>query len=355
MKQPYASEYLKKDALKIRSRQLAGEIIVTTARGYWPLPLMSDVPGLRREGSRTVCEWGSFVTLYDPYNAAQFIPADGQLPLAWAGYTPTPIELATVVVDPVRRWARVVSDESGEEVATLTDVPAWESGWRLLEDVRTELAKALVPAVPWRVAWAAPENGEGPLWEGRSPMVRNEHAAVNLAGYAFDDDRNLIYLSAVGHKTALEAIRASLLGRHRQGKLTLGGGRYQTRLNGLERYEQVWAPLPDFQAHHVIFLARQAFKPEPADAVTYLVAFDGDAPEEQARRLLTKRLHAALPIPVLDEWAEALWNAAAERDWITAVRAAGDCRGCWQVSLMTDWAALVESLITQGEIEIAID
>jgi len=208
----------------------------------------------------------------------------------------------------------------------------------------------------WRVEWAEPENGEQPLWEGRSPMIRNEHAAVSLAGYAFDDDRNLIYLSAVGHKTAMEAIRASLLGRHRKGKLTLGGGRYQQTLNGLDRYEQVWSPIPDFQAHHAVFLARQALKPEPTDDVTYLVVFDGDGEEleTEAKRLLAKRLHEALPIPVLEEWADALWNAADDRGWITAVRAAGDCRGCWQVSLMTDWAELVESLITQGEIEIAI-
>jgi hypothetical protein len=352
MKQPYESDYIRKDVLKMRTYQQQGHVLVTTHKHHWPLPCVHDVPGLQREGRGYNSPWGRFEVLYDLYEVAVFQPADGKHPPVWEEHDLSAvIEPATAIVDPARRWARIVADETEEELAILTDVDVSESGWRLLEEFRRLLAEHRLPAVVWRVEWAEPEDGEQPLWEGRAPLIRNEHAAVNLAGYAFDNDYNLIYLSAVGHKTALEAIRASLLGRHRKGKLILGG---RQPLNGLERYEQAWSPIPDFQAHHVIFVARQALKPEPTDDATYLLVFDGEA-ETEAKRLLTKRLHEALPIPVLDEWAEALWNAADDRGWISEVRAAGDCRGCWQVSLMTDWAELVEALITQGEIKIAIE
>jgi hypothetical protein len=107
-------------------------------------------------------------------------------------------------------------------------------------------------------------------------------------------------------------------------------------------------------------LARQAFQPEPVDSVTYLLVFaNDDSGDEllatQAARLLARRLHAALPIPILGEWADALWQAALEREWIERAGAGGDCRACWRVSLMTDWAGLVEDLLAQGDIEIVFD
>jgi hypothetical protein len=357
-KQAHESEHVKQNAHKLIARQRRGEILVASSRSnYWPLPCLHDVPGVQHTRGGYTSPWGDFSHIREMSGVCVFHPAEGnKRPPVWKDCDlHTPLALATAVIDPVRRWARIVSD-GGEELATLTDVPVWEAAWRLFDQVREMLARSRVPAAVWRVAWREPENGERPLWDHAAPLVRNDHAAVNVAGYAYDGDDNLVYLSAVGHKTALEAIRASLVGRHRKGKLRLSATGYgYSRLNGLDRYEQVWAELPDFAAHHVAFLARQALKPEPTDGVTYLPVFgDDELLEAQAARLLARRLHEALPIPILGEWADALWAAAQEREWVTRGDAGGDCRACWRVSLRADWAELVEDLLAQGAIEISI-
>ena len=356
VRRPYESEYVRKDVMKVRTRQQRGEILVATRKDAWPLPYIHDVPGLRREGSGYSSPWGRFQTLYDPYELCVFQPVEGgKYPPVWTEHDlNSPIEPASALIDLTRRCARIVTDD-GKDIATLSDVSAWENGWQLLDQFRQILAQNRVPAVVWRAELQA--SGERPLWDGPAPLVRNDHAAVNLAGYAYDDDGNLVYLSAVGHKTALEAIRASLLGRHHKGKLQLNVRNGYRSLNGLDRYEQVWAPLPDFAAHHVVFLARQGLESEPTDDVTYLLAYnlDGDeAPDAQAKQLLVERLHQALPIPILDEWAKPLWDTAEARGWITVFHAGGDCRACWRVSLQAGWAELIEELIAQGEIEITI-
>ncbi|MGD9100448.1 MAG: hypothetical protein PVF45_08205 [Anaerolineae bacterium] len=369
-KQAHENEHVKQDAHKLIARQRRGEILVASSRSnYWPLPCLHDVPGVQHTRGGYTSPWGDFSHIRELSGVCVFHPAEGnKRPPVWKGYDlDTPLALATAIVDPTRRWARIVSDDGGE-IATLADVPVWEAAWRLLNQVREMLVQARVSAVVWRLAWREPADDERPpLWaDGRSPLVRNDHAAVNVAGYAYDGDDNLVYLSAVGHKTALEAIRASLVGRHRKGKLQLSATGYgYARLNGLDRYEQVWAALPDFAAHHVAFLARQALKPEPTDGVTYLPVFANDGSgndngsddellEAQAARRLARRLHEALPIPVLGEWADALWEAAQDRLWLSRGYAGGDCCACWRVSLRADWAELVEDLLSQGAIEISI-
>jgi len=361
--QPYENLALKREAQAIIARQRRGEILVTHGPSEtWFLPHILEVEGAKRSRNGYTSPWGTFSLVYD-LRMYVFHPDDGKVPPVWQERDlRAPLELASVLVDPARRWARVISDDDGQEIALLADAPVWLRNYQLLSHVQQTLVSSRIPAVAWRIERQELEAGQrAPLWDdGRSPLVRNEHAAVNLAGYAFDQDHNLVYLSAVGHKTALEAIRASLLGRQRQGKLQFGASAGHTRLNGLDRYEQVWTPLADFAAHHVVFLARQALQPEPADSVTYLLVFDSaDSGDEllatQAAGLLAGRLHAALPIPILGEWADALWQAALERKWIERINAGGDCRACWSVSLMTDWSALVDDLLVKGDIEIEIE
>jgi hypothetical protein len=354
----YERKHLKEDIEFIADLQRRGEILVAAyAPEYstcWPFPYLHDVPGLRREYPKYSCAWGDFSPVgRSGLGVYAFQPNERgkqELPPGWSEYAlDAPIQPATAVVDPARRWAKVVTEDGGT-IATLTDVAFWDSGSLLLDDFRRLLAKQRVPVIVWRVEWQ--ESDERPLWNGPTPQIRNDHAAVSLAGCAYDDDGNLVYLSAVGHKTALEAIRASLMGRHRKGRLYLSTSSSSVSLNGLDRYEQVWTPLPDFAAHHAVFVARMALKPEPMDSVAYLLVFDDD--EAQAKRLLIQRLHEALPIPFLDGWADALWNAAQERRWVARFYAGGDCRGVWRVSLQAEWAELVEALITQGTIEITI-
>ena len=351
----YERKHLRRDIEFVADLQRRGQILVSAYTPEyttcWPFPPLHEVPGLRREYPTYSCAWGEFRPAdRSGLGVYVFRPSKQELPPGWSDYSlNTSIQPATAIVDPAHRWARVVT-EDGEMVATLTDVPVWDHGSSLLDEFRKVLARKRVPVMVWRVEWQ--EGAERPLWNGPAPLIRNDHAAVNLAGCAYDDDGNLVYLSAVGHKTALEAIRASLMGRHRKGRLSLSTRRSSISLNGLDRYEQVWTPLPDFAAYHVVFVARMALKPEPTDSVAYLLVFDGDG--VQAQQLLIQRLHEALPIPVLDEWADALWQAAEKCGWVTRFQAGGDCTAVWRVSLEAAWAELVEELITQGTIEITI-
>jgi len=81
-------------------------------------------------------------------------------------------------------------------------------------------------------------------------------------------------------------------------------------------YSQTWQHLPDYGAYHATLIADPALpgKWQPGEEVAYILVFERDlthreGPEEHARQMLPSRLFEALPIPVLQEWADTLWKA----------------------------------------------
>jgi hypothetical protein len=92
--------------------------------------------------------------------------------------------------------------------------------------------------------------------------------------------------------------------------------------------------------------------------MAYLLVFEGDlsdglTPENQAIRLLSPRLSEALPIPIKDRWAKALWEAGARKDLIGELVFSGDYLAGFGVDTSeTGWTEILTRLLKEEKIEI---
>ena len=100
---------------------------------------------------------------------------------------------------------------------------------------------------------------------------------------------------------------------------------------------------------------------QPGEEVIYLLGFegellDGSTPETQARRVLTSRLAETLPIPILDEWHESLWEVAQMENLIVGLLTGGDCQEGYQVQLTeTKWKEVITRLLKERKIRVSPD
>ena len=194
------------------------------------------------------------------------------------------------------------------------------------------------------------------LWPEGVPQIRNEHGSAYVTGYALDEAGNLIYLGMVGHKTVLESIRATVQARQRKKLFLQGRPVYLLATH----YCQTWQHLPDYGAYHAALIADPALpgKWQPGEEVVYQLVFecellDGSTPESQARRMLASRLSETLPIPVLDEWNESLWEVAQMENLIVGLETGGDCQEGYLVQLTeTVWKEVITRLLKERRIRI---
>ena len=356
---PFENTYFRERALKAANRQKQGHILASGAKPDsgqgLPLPYIHDIPGLRR-GSYPYdyeCEWGRFKYEYE-LGSYLFTPHNGQVPPGWEQYDmQKPIQPVTAVIDRARRLATVTTPD--REIV-LRDVPVGESSYNLLQQVNAALAQSCQPFVAWRLEWISGEFDQ--LWPEGVPQIRNEHGSAYVTGYAHDDAGNLIYLGMVGHKTVLESIRATVQARQRRKLFLQGRPVYPLATH----YCQTWQHLPDYGAYHASLIADPALKGkwQPGEEVVYLLVFKGDMtdrenPEKHARQMLPSRLSEALPIPVLREWAEILWEAGVEQGLIGELTTGGDSSAGFSVQLTEKiWAELLSTLLKEEKIGISV-
>jgi hypothetical protein len=353
---PFENAYFRERAIKVANRQKQGHILVSGAKpdngqGF-PLPYIHDVPGLRR-GSYPFdyeCEWGRFKYEYE-LSAYLFTPHNGQIPPGWERYDlQTPIQPVTAVIDRARRLATV---KTKDREIILRDVPVGESPYNLLQQINAALAQSCQPFVAWRLEWVNSEVDR--LWPEDVPQIRNEHGSAYVTGYAHDDAGNLVYLGMVGHKTVLESIRATIQARQRKKLFLQGRPVYPLPTH----YSQTWQHLPDYGAYHAVLIADPALpgKWQSGEDVVYLLVFEGsegNAPEELATQMLTKRLSEALPIPILDEWNAPLWEAARNKELVIDLQTRGDCQEGYVVQLGENaWKEVVIGLMKGQKIHIS--
>ena len=377
--QPFEMSYFKDRTLKVAALQRQGHILVSGSpsdrgQGY-PLPYIHDIPNLRR-GKYPYdleCEWGSFKLEHD-LGVYLFVPHDGRLPPGWEAYDlMTPIQPVTAVIDRSYRQATV---NAGDSEIVLTDVPVGENLYSLLYQINATLAKSYQPFVVWRLEWVAGEADR--LWLDQVPQIKNEHGAAYVTGYALDEAGNLIYLGMVGHKTVLDSIRATVQTRQskrQRQKLFLQGRPVYPLAN---HYNQTWQHLPDYGAYHAVLIVdsalpgkvqsgslclseRNRVRQQPGEEVAYILVFeggltDGENPEKHACQMLPSRLSEALPLPILQEWAEPLWDAGIEQELITELATGGDCTvGYWIKLIETAWVEILSRLVKEGKIKITRD
>jgi len=353
---PFENTYFRDRALKAANRQRQGHILVSGAKPDngqgLPLPYIHDVPGLRR-GSYPYdyeCEWGRFKYEYE-LGSYLFTPYNGQVPPGWERYDlQAPIQPVTAVIDRARRLATV---KTPDREIVLHDVPVGENPYNLLQQVNATLAQSCQPFVAWRLEWISGEVDR--LWPEGVPLIRNEHGSAYVTGYAHDEASNLVYLGMVGHKTVLESIRATVQARQRKKLWLQGRPVYPLPTH----YSQTWQHLPDYGAYHAALIADPALpgKWQSGEEVVYLLVFEGsegNAPEEQATQMLTKRLSEALPIPILDEWNAPLWEAARNKGLVVDLQIRGDCQEGYVVqSGENAWKEVVIELMKGQKVHIS--
>lgn len=350
---PFENAYFRERALKAANSQKQGAILVSgsspdTGQGL-PLPYLHDIPGLRR-GSYPYdyeCEWGRFKYEYE-LSAYLFTPHNGQVPPGWERYDLLqPLQPVTAVIDLARRLATV---KASDREIVLRDVSVGENPYSLLQQVNAALAQSCQPFVAWRLEWVSAELDR--LWPEGVPQIRNEHGSAYVTGYAHDEAGNLIYLGMVGHKTVLESIRATVQARQRKKLWLQGRPVYPLPTH----YCQTWQHLPDYGAYHATLIADPALpgKWQPGEEVVYLLVFEGEDADEQVMKMLAARLSEALPIPILHEWAEILWEGVIEQGLIIELVTLGDCTSGFGVQLTeSSWNREFSRLIMDKTIVIS--
>jgi hypothetical protein len=356
---PFENTYFRDRALKAANRQKQGHILVSGSKPDngqgLPLPYIHDVPGLRR-GSYPFdyeCEWGCFKYEYE-LGSYLFTPHNGQVPPGWELYDlQAPIQPVTAVIDRARRLATV---KTPDREIVLRDVSVGESPYNLLQQVNAALAQSCQPFVAWQLEWVSGEVDR--LWPEGVPQIRNEHGSAYVTGYAHDDAGNLVYLGMVGHKTVLESIRATVQARQRKKLFLQGRPVYPLATH----YCQTWQHLPDYGAYHAALIADPALpgKWQPGEEVIYLLVFENELLDEsmletQARHTLASRLSETLPIPILDEWHESLWEAGRSENLIVGLETGGDCQQGYLVHLTeTVWKEVITKLVKEGNIRFSL-
>jgi hypothetical protein len=355
---PFENAYFRERALKAANRQKQGHILASgsqpdNGQGL-PLPYIHDVPGLRR-GSYPYdyeCEWGRFKYEYE-LGSYLFTPHNGVFPPGWERYDlQTPIQPVIAVIDRARRLANI---KTGDREIVLRDVPVGESAYNLLQQVNAALAQSCQPFVAWRLEWVSGEIDR--LWPDGVPQIRNEYGSAYVTGYAHDEAGNLVYLGMVGHKTVLESIRATIQARQRKRLFLQGKPVYPLPTH----YCQTWQHLPDYGAYHATLIADPALpgKWQPGEEVVYLLVFEGElpdgwSPEIKARRVLTSRLSEALSIPIIDEWADTLWDTGVNKELIGRMVKSGDClESFWLNTIEITWMKEVRQLLEDGKLPIS--
>ena len=346
---PYEDAYLRKRVGAIIERQKQGKIVIAAYEDGTGLPTRQDLPGTKPSSyphDYTVGDCG-YLDYDNQLGMYIFTPKPGaDLPKVLARYRP--VALAEALVQVAARQATIRIDDT--EI-TFTGVPVWQPGYNLLQELNSELARANAGVIVWKINWDERNvERQDRLFQGAAPVLRNGQALVHLTGFAYDEDHALVYAGAVGYKTSLESIRATLLTSK---LLTLVHDQEDVYLSSLDRYEQIWQAMPEYTGHHAAYIARQALpgKWDPEDQYGYLLVFQSTAePKQEMLRLFAERLKETLEIPILEAWSARLWKAAKDQGYIRDLVTAGDCLRGFRLNLEADWQNLVAELLKEETI-----
>ncbi len=351
--QDYEDTYLRNRVQAISAKQKEGLIIVLAYDDGTGLPTIRSLPEMRpaRFPDDFAAEYGVLRRETSIQgNAYTFhLKPGAKLPAILANYKP--LEAGEAQIDASRRLATIQVGQTG---ITFTDVAVWESGYDLLREINKEFARVNSGVVVWKITSLKEEASPSiRLFPGAVPTLQNGQTRVDLTGIAYDEDRNLVYIGAMGYKTSLESIRASLLTN--KGMTMSEFGERDLYLNPLDRYEQVWQAMTEYTSHHAAFLSRKAIpgRWEPEDLFGYALVFAGVKDlDNELHRCFISKLKETLTIPILDEWAESIWHKADELRYIQDLITKGDCLAGIRINLQANWQELIEDLLKQKAIRL---
>ncbi|MCL4559798.1 MAG: hypothetical protein M1281_04175 [Chloroflexi bacterium] len=350
----YEDKYLRETVNRIIERQIEGQIVIAAYKDGSGLPSRED---FGQELTRAAYPYdyavgkAGFLKYDSELGAYLFTAKSGErLPPVLADYHS--LSLAEAVLDVMTRRINIQSSEFN---LTFTGVQTWKGLYEVLRELNEELARVNAGIVIWKIT--SKEDGqtrpENRLFADAVPRLRNGQALAHITGYAYDSDHNLVYVGLVGYKTSLESLKVTLMAGKSLQLVQDGVG--DVLLNPIDKYEQAWQPMPEYTSHHAGFVSRLALpgKWEPDDQADYVLVYRGtpDA-ENELIRLLVERLKEALEIPILDEWAAALWKQASNRSFVQNLTTGGDCILGARIDLQADWQELLTDLLKQEEISL---
>ncbi len=352
--EPYEDEYLKDriDELN-REQTLAaehGKVLVSQYEQLW-LPALNALPDIEYLGrERYRAPYGSF----DP---APHVPFHGALwftpklaadlpPVLQRSQTWQP---ATAYLDVNSRLAKILS---GESEISFTHVSIDLRPRELLQELNGELVRANAQVCIWKVEPVTSDAVQHLYSDGDIPALSNAHTRADMTGFALLQDRpyqhTLIYVGLAAHKTSVESLWASLI-----------RGRGACSMRGVSvirdgEIRMVTQALPDFNVIHAGLISRKALPGqwEAGDDSIYALVFDAASSETALQGMALKRLQEALPFPILDEWAKALWDYGLDAGFIQRLQVGGDCRAGARIDLTKPWQELVQGLLEQEILKV---
>jgi hypothetical protein len=160
-----------------------------------------------------------------------------------------------------------------------------------------------------------------------------------------DKDNTLVYLEMLGHKEAVKANWAALMGG---GKTHwLDGTRIQ--LDGMKAHVKMQTSLPCGWADHVLLHKQASLKAMNPEAPFYLL----DDGSQAIPRLFYAMLNKALAIPIMSEWAMYLWQNGREAKLVNLLDGGkGQGYAAWRVKSAPDgWQKIIQVGLEEKQIE----
>lgn len=157
------------------------------------------------------------------------------------------------------------------------------------------------------------------------------------------DNDNIIYLEMVGHKQAVRANWAALVGK----KVRWIGGQ-RVYLDGMKEHVMVRASLPCGWVNHIL-IHKQASIREMNPEEPFFLLDDG---QQSIPPLFYPMLNNCLAVPVLANWTRCLWENGRQHNLITLLNdGEGQGYAAWRVlPAPQDWQELVQDGLSAGQI-----
>lgn len=352
----YEDKYLREKVNRIIAKQKEGHIVIAAYKDGSGLPAREELGVTLGRATYpydyTVGNVG-FLNYNSDLGAYLFTAKpDAKLPPVLALYKPLALAEATLDIG-----QRIVKVQTGDTVANFTGVQPWKGLYEVLRELNEELARVNAGIVVWKITPKETGKAKGKIrmFSEAVPRLRNGQAMAHVTGFAYDADHTLAYIGLVGYKTSLESLRVTLMcGKPLQ---MTQDGVADISLIPTDKYEQAWQAMPEYTSHHVTFVSRMALpgKWEPEDQAAYVLIYR-ETPDAGAElvRLFVERLKEALEIPILDEWAASLWKHARNRKYVQDLVTGGDCISGAKIDLQADWQDLLQNLLTQETISLAV-
>ena len=248
--------------------------------------------------------------------------------------------------------------DNGADIATLT--PVWDGQIpthslrchseqrEVMRDIRQGLQRQNIAVYPTDLLVKVSPS-QYPWYKGGLPSptarIANHEVSVAIVGYALNDDKQLVYVSLIGHKTACRSIWGSLSTSHRR-VLTLDVPGRDFRVTSAHNYACFSQPLGDNGQYRLTIVHKNAFA-APAVDESYCITpwIDDDATD----CAFATRLDALLPIGIKLEWGKCLRQAGLQQGLVECCFAGGDVLHAYRLK-EDGWLDLVNDLLQAGEL-----